>query len=105
MLDHALIAAQTSNSISTGDLLGAGVTIFCLVLIPMVVWLLKSLLSEAKRRTADSINLKSIADSNAEMKDSLKEYIVRNDAEMVHVKEQLAAIKAVLPRTNHRGGS
>lgn len=91
--EAAMIVA--SSSITGGDLLAGGITIVVFLVIPFVIWIIRSLIGEAKRRTADSLNLASIAKSNQDLNHNFTNYAEKNDQTIVGIKQDIAAIQAI----------
>lgn len=92
----AAAQAASGGGISSADVFAAGITIFVFIIVPLMIWAIRSLINEAKRRTEDSMNLREIARSNKAVEQKLDSYMDRNDAEVVHVKEDIAAVKALV---------
>jgi hypothetical protein len=105
IIEAATIAAEQAaagGGISSADLLAGGITIFVFIIVPLMVWAIRSLINEAKRRTEDSLNLREIARSNKSVENKLDEYMDRTDTKIVIIKEDIAGIKSII-RTGHNG--
>lgn len=92
----AAAQAASGGGISGADVFAAAITIFVFIIVPLVIWAIRSLIGEAKRRTEDSMNLREIARSNKAVEQKLDGYMDRNDAEIVHIKEDIAGVKALV---------
>jgi len=101
MIDAHVIAEATSGGLSSADLLAASITLFVFIVVPLIIWAIRSLINEAKRRTTDSINLASMAKSNNEINDKLDQYMDHNNGQIVKIKEDIASVKTAIGMTRN----
>lgn len=103
VLTHVM-AQGASSGISTADVFAAAITIFVFIIIPLLVWAVKSLINEGKRRTEDSLNMAATRQSNDDIRALLKEHIEKEDAAIVEIREDVAGLKAIVRMGGHQNG-
>lgn len=96
MIDAQVLADAASGGISTGDVFAAAITVFVFIVIPLLVWAVRSLINEGKRRTEDSLNLAGGRKATEDVRDLLQKHIEKEEAQIIEIREDVAGIKAVI---------
>ena len=91
-----VVAQASSGGISTADVFAAAITIFVFIIVPLLIWAVRSLINEGKRRTEDSLNMAATRKSNDDLVVLLKEHIEKEDAAIVEIREDVAGLKAII---------
>lgn len=89
-------AQAASGGISTADVFAAAITLFVFVILPLLVWAIRSLINEGKRRTEDSLNMAATRKSNDDIRTLLEKHIEKEEKDMGDVKEDVAGLKAII---------
>lgn len=103
VLSHVLAAGE--SGITTGDVLAAAITIFVFIVVPLLVWAVRSLINEGKRRAVDSLNMAGSRKATEEVRDLLQKHVEKEEAQIVEIREDVAGLKAIIRLGGHSNGS